>query len=496
MQLKSVSPSARGKGYKTGHKPYHQQGPVKDLAPAVRVKNFRNLYKLAGEDNLGVILGVTHQRLEELLAGQNFSEETAYHIETTLGLPSGFFDLLNPVLGKEQIAQIRQLKAQDTEPEHSETAAPAVAAVTQPPVRVAPEAPAPAAAPVVASAAAPAAVAAPVALEPAAPSESVAPQTPAEPVLPQQAAAPQPATLEQQPASGFTLSLAAPLPGVTIRHKKRRNVTTMTSPVLEQSQAIALQQPVAKVPRGVVSAEEAQLRATRTNNLAMLTSGPGSKKQLCLLTGLTAANISHRLHGNKIFDRGTADFFCEKLELPMGWFDVAQTPANVPARALELLGTTQASLSMPTAAPVAAPKAVQKPRAQAEPAPLVPATAANKPAKAAVARPAAAAPAAPAAAPVAKPAAAPAVTAAPVAAAPAPAPAAAPVAAPEVSRAAAPAAFEPAAQAAQAPLFAPTPMDETSPVADALVKTLLKKVREGRLTEEKALSLLVDVMAL
>ena len=465
MQLKSVTSSPKGKGYKTGHRPHPPQGMAKDVAPVIRVKNFRMLHKMAGEDQLGVILGVSHQRLEELLAGHNFSEETAYHIETTLGLPSGFFDLLNPILSKEQVERLRQFKEQEQEPvaaashtlslahSHAADAVPATVALPQA------AAPAPVAASVSAAAPSPAPVAAP------------------QPV----AAAPAAAFV------GFSLSLAKPLPGVTIRKKTRRNVTAMTSPVLESPQAVANpQQPAAKVPRGVVTAEEAQQRVIRTNNLAMLTSGPGSKKQLCLLTGLTAANISHRLHGNKIFDRETGDFFCERLELPLGWFETPHTPAEVPARALELLGSSQAALTAPEpGAPAQAPKAASRGGvpAQAPAAPLVPATVKNKPAKAAPVAAVAPAPVEQAAA-------------APVAVAPALAPPAlarvAPAAAP--TPAAAPVAAAPAA----APAFAALPSSaaESSPVADALVKTLLKKVREGRLTEEKALSLLVEVMAL
>lgn len=451
MQLKSVTSSPKGKGYKTGHRPHHPQGTAKDVAPVIRVKNFRMLHKMAGEDQLGVILGLSHQRLEELLAGQNFSEETAYHIETTLGLPSGFFDLLNPILSKEQVERLRQFKEQEQEAEPvvapSHTLSLARSPATAPAV-VQPQAAAPAPAPVAAQQ--------PVAAAPAA-------------------------------SVGFSLSLATPMPGVTIRKKTRRNVPTMTSPVLEPAQAVAnSQQPAAKVPRGMVTAEEAQQRIIRTNNLAMLTSGPGSKKQLCLLTGLTAANISHRLHGNKIFDRETGDFFCERLELPLGWFETPHTPAEVPARALELLGSSQAALTAPEpGAPAQAPKAASRVRvpAQAPAAPLVPATAKNKPAKAASVAAVAPAPVEQAAAE-------------PVAVAPALAPAAlarvAPAAAP--TPAAAPVAAAPAA----APAFAALPSSaaESSPVADALVKTLLKKVREGRLTEEKALSLLVEVMAL
>ena len=41
------------------------------------------------------------------MKGERFTPETAFHMETTLGLPHGFFDQPNPVLAPETIARLK-----------------------------------------------------------------------------------------------------------------------------------------------------------------------------------------------------------------------------------------------------------------------------------------------------------------------------------------------------------------------------------------------------
>lgn len=40
------------------------------------------------------------------MRGERFTPETAFHMETTLGLPSGFFDQHHPALAPEMIARL------------------------------------------------------------------------------------------------------------------------------------------------------------------------------------------------------------------------------------------------------------------------------------------------------------------------------------------------------------------------------------------------------
>ncbi len=48
-------------------------------------------------------------RVAELMKGKRFTPETAFHMETTLGLPHGFFDQPNPALADETIARLKSL---------------------------------------------------------------------------------------------------------------------------------------------------------------------------------------------------------------------------------------------------------------------------------------------------------------------------------------------------------------------------------------------------
>jgi hypothetical protein len=65
----------------------------------------------------------------ELMKGERFTPETAFHMETTLGLPHGFFDQPNPVLAPETMARLKSpldFVQPDDEPEVvSETFRPA-----------------------------------------------------------------------------------------------------------------------------------------------------------------------------------------------------------------------------------------------------------------------------------------------------------------------------------------------------------------------------------
>jgi hypothetical protein len=240
-----------------------------------------------------------------------------------------------------------------------------------------------------------------------------------------------------------------------------------------------MQAPAALAP---VLSEEESLREVRRQNLLLLTQLPGTKTQLGRLTGLSAANVSHRLHGNKIFDRATADLFSEKLGLPENWFETPQSPESLPQVALEKLLDKN---SVPFES-----KLVAKPVVAAKPKPgpalrnLVPPNLA--PARqvaqgtlnlssSALGRTAHVPPPEVAATPFAAVAAAPSPTPAP---APAPVRAASPVvhAAPLASR--------------------PAPLEPTGvlgPIVLALMRTLELKAQEGRLSEEHALQLLVDV---
>ncbi len=230
---------------------------------------------------------------------------------------------------------------------------------------------------------------------------------------------------------------------------------------------------------GPVDDEELRRRELRRANLALVSSRPGGKSQLGRLAGMSPANISHRLHGNTALDEESAAFFCERLELPEGWLDAPHTEDEVPAHVWGLLAQHAAA---PAHANPSRPKQTieakrrrmpnEAPRAPAD----IPALAQSGPTLALAER----------------------VGSAPRSTAPEPLREAAGVA---LGTAAASSRPTPPAFGSGAPARGESsvtesvenPNPELAPIAEALLKTLALKARQGRLTEEQALKLLTEV---
>jgi hypothetical protein len=217
------------------------------VASALKVKNFRRLVDAIGEEQLAVKLDLSLPRIKEIAEGVNLSNETAYHIESTLGLQVGFIDQVNPVLTPEDILRLNSVHQ---EPKQDDPPISSSLKLVQPRSEK--------------------------------PTEN--PLAQQEPPMPKQA-----------------------------------------KPMPPQNTA------------GTPATSEDILREVRRVNLQLLTTRPGTKTQLSRLTGLSAANVSHRLHGNKIFDRDTGVFFGDKLGLPEGWFEVPQTEESIPPGTLNML---------------------------------------------------------------------------------------------------------------------------------------------------------------
>ena len=100
----------------------HAAAPVdtSQLASALKVRNFKTLLEAAGSaENLGIALELPTARVEELSRGERFSAETAYHIETTLELPSGYLDRVNPKLTDDVLNRLKspdEYKKADSDP--------------------------------------------------------------------------------------------------------------------------------------------------------------------------------------------------------------------------------------------------------------------------------------------------------------------------------------------------------------------------------------------
>jgi hypothetical protein len=440
-----------------GKRPVVEPVATQGIASALKVKNFRALLSALGDDVLALALDLNLPRIEELSKGFNFSNETAHYIELTLGLASGFMDQVNPVLPEELVERIKAGPSNPIEEEEPE------------PERAAPLVPIP-----------------PLEIPPRPAPKAVPPKEP------ERSTVDSPAN-EGVTAAAFLSAGPREVP-VTVRRKKTLEKVPMQNELIGQA------------PQADASAVEESQREVRRLNLTLLTQQPGTKSQLARITGLSAANISHRLHGVKLFDDDTAVFFCEQLGLPVGWFDVPRSEADIPAEVLQRLMDKTAPLATaaaPKPAKSSAPRMViptglAPARAEA-PAAEPPVEAATAPRtrtrvpKQAVAAVLASQPAqAIATPPAVQPVAAAAVPSVAVAAPPPP-----PVVVPAVAPAAPVAPSAALATAAVTRNAVSLDMGgEVGPIAEALIRTLAVKSRQGKMTESKALELLNMVVAI
>ena len=90
--------------------PYVKGPPARDPAQTASIfktRSFQLLVDAVGAENIALGLDSNLTRVAELMKGERFTPETAFHMETTLGLPHGFFDQPNPVLAPETIARLK-----------------------------------------------------------------------------------------------------------------------------------------------------------------------------------------------------------------------------------------------------------------------------------------------------------------------------------------------------------------------------------------------------
>src|SRR5260370_14501692 len=92
------------------NKPYAKGPPAKDpaqTASILKTRSFKLLVDAVGAENIALGLDSNLTRVAELVNGERFTPETAFHMEMTLGLPDGFFDHPNPILTPETIARLK-----------------------------------------------------------------------------------------------------------------------------------------------------------------------------------------------------------------------------------------------------------------------------------------------------------------------------------------------------------------------------------------------------
>ena len=65
-------------------------------ASIFKTRSFQFLVDAVGAENIAIALESNMTRVAELMKGERFTPETAFHMETTLGLPHGLRELSFP----------------------------------------------------------------------------------------------------------------------------------------------------------------------------------------------------------------------------------------------------------------------------------------------------------------------------------------------------------------------------------------------------------------
>ncbi|MEM5440022.1 hypothetical protein [Paraburkholderia diazotrophica] len=266
--------------------PPYVKVPPRDSAQTASIfktRSFQFLVDAVGAENIAIALESNMARVAELMKGERFTPETAFHMETTLGLPHGFFDQPNPALADEIIARLKSPldfvqidEGIDAEPEALEPAP--ARTVDQQPV----------------------------------PEDSLSEEA----QMPKKVAGGSPRAVRNS-RSGKP---EQPKPGVPVKASRPTN----KPPKTPQQQPPAL-------------SDSAEVENIRRANLHLLTRRNGSKVRLGVVMEMSGFNIADRLHGKKRMDNVETNRFTERLGLPVGWLDSPRTEADIPESVSHLL---------------------------------------------------------------------------------------------------------------------------------------------------------------
>ncbi|SDR61186.1 hypothetical protein [Paraburkholderia tuberum] len=268
-------------------KPPYVNAPARDSAHTASIfktRSFQFLVDTVGAENIALGLGSNMARVAELTKGERFTPETAFHMETTLGLPHGFFDQPNPALAPETIARLKSpldfVRADDEPEEVSETPMP--------------------------------------------PSAVHGGQQPyPEDSLSGEAQMPKKATGDSPRAVRNSRSQMAEPPAPRAPRKG--------SPSKPRTSVGGNQQ------RPLAVDDSAAVENIRRANLHILTGRNGSKAKLGVVMAMSGSNMAHRLYGKKRMDDVEANRFTERLGLPTGWLDTPRSEADIPESVSRLL---------------------------------------------------------------------------------------------------------------------------------------------------------------
>ena len=269
------------------NKPYVKAPPARDAAQTASIfktRSFKLLVDAVGAENIALGLDSNLTRVAELVNGERFTPETAFHMETTLGLPHGFFDQPNPVLTPEIIARLRSpldFIHVNAEPESAYVEVIRPALSTQFNHR-----------------------------------PTLTDRPPRELEMPKKTNGGSPKAVAKSNTTAAKPSKVTPpqtAPGKTKAPSKS---------AAQQSLPLT---------------DVAALEKIRRANLHVLTARKGSKARLGAVMGLSDSNMANRFYGQKRLDDAEANRFTERLGLPTGWFDVPRTETDIPKLVSELL---------------------------------------------------------------------------------------------------------------------------------------------------------------
>ena len=270
------------------NKPYVKTPPARDPAQTASIfktRSFKFLVDAVGAENIALGLDSNLTRVAELANGERFTPETAFHIETTLGLPDGFFDQPNPVLTPETISRLRSpldFIHANTEPESTYEQVLKSAPATQVNHHLTPT-----------------------------------DRLPREPEMSKKTNGGSPRAI----AKSNTTEAAKPATAIPPKP---------TSAKVKPSSKSGAQQ---SLPLNDVAA----LENIRRTNLHVLTSRKGSKMRLAAVMEISDGNMANRLYGQKRMDDAEANRFTERLGLPTGWLDLPRSVTDIPKSVSDLL---------------------------------------------------------------------------------------------------------------------------------------------------------------
>jgi len=242
------------------------------------------LVDAVGAENIALGLDSNLTRVAELVNGERFTPETAFHIETTLGLPDGFFDQANPVLTAETISRLKSpldFIHANAEPEiaYEQVLRPApVAQVDH--------------------------------------HSTLTDSLPREPEMPKKTNGESPRAVAKSNKTAAKPAAATPLKSTPAKVKaSSKSGTQQTLPL----------------------SDVAALESIRRANLHVLTSRKGSKVRLGAVMEISDSNMANRFYGQKRMDDAEANRFTERLGLPSGWLDVPRSITDIPESVSDLL---------------------------------------------------------------------------------------------------------------------------------------------------------------